>query len=244
MDLAFHPIANIFPLLGEDDLLRLRQDIATNGLAQPIVLFEGKILDGRNRYTACKLAGVQPITREFTGTRAEALAYVWSTNVERRHLTSSQIAVAAVYREKLDAEYAAAVEAMRDKAKKRENVGKPSSVQKIVPTEKDTSQLTDHKLAEAAGTNREYLAKARKLAEASPELADEVLNGKKKLSAAIKEAFPKKDEEFAESKESWDVTKMIQELCDDVARLLDKWPEDKQTQASHWIRVVLKRRGL
>ena len=61
----FHPIAAIFPLMGEDELQALADDIRDNGLRNPILRFEGKILDGRNRLTACRLAGVEPRFEEF-----------------------------------------------------------------------------------------------------------------------------------------------------------------------------------
>jgi hypothetical protein len=49
----FHPFANLFPLLEAEELRALKDDIARNGLHDPIVLHEGQILDGRNRFLAC-----------------------------------------------------------------------------------------------------------------------------------------------------------------------------------------------
>ncbi len=86
-----HPFANLFPLLEGEDLQRLADDIRENGLHHPIVLYQEKILDGRNRYRACEIAGVELDARdfsEFNGTDDEALALVISLNVTRRHLTT------------------------------------------------------------------------------------------------------------------------------------------------------------
>jgi len=77
-------------------LKALTADIRTNGLRTPIVLHEGKILDGRNRYQACKLAGIKPRFDEFEGTDTEALTMVLSINIARRHLTTTQRAALAV----------------------------------------------------------------------------------------------------------------------------------------------------
>jgi hypothetical protein len=48
MNLEFHALATLFPLLDGAGFDELVADIRTHGLREPIVLFEGKVLDGRN----------------------------------------------------------------------------------------------------------------------------------------------------------------------------------------------------
>lgn len=89
----FHEYAHIFPRLSEVELQQLADDITENGLKNPITLYQGKILDGRNRYLACELAGVEPFYTELTN--ADPLKYVISLNLNRRHLNESQRGVVA-----------------------------------------------------------------------------------------------------------------------------------------------------
>jgi ParB-like chromosome segregation protein Spo0J len=86
--LESHPLANLFPLLEGSEFEELVADIKANGLVEPIVMFEDKILDGRNRYRACLAAGVEPAFRPFMGD--DPLAYIISLNLRRRHLTAEQ----------------------------------------------------------------------------------------------------------------------------------------------------------
>lgn len=70
----------------------IANDILANGfrLDRAIATYEGKILDGRHRYEAALKAGVDPIFAEFQGTKEEAIAYVTSENVARRHLNNKE----------------------------------------------------------------------------------------------------------------------------------------------------------
>lgn len=186
--MEWHPVACIFPMLSDDELQRLASDIGQFGQREPIVLFEGKVLDGRNRWLACQFADIEPTTIEFSGTPAEAINFVWSTNFYRRHLNPGQAAAAVVKRERFDAEFAAAVEAIKAAAPKNNNAKKygNSPVQIFEPV-KDNSKLTDHKIAEAAGTNRTYVAAARKLLDDRPDLFEQVQRGELKLDKASKQ---------------------------------------------------------
>ena len=103
--MKFHEIADIFPMLAKDELQSLSEDIKRQGQLEPIYLFEGKILDGRNRFLACRQAKVEPRTKEFRGSSEDAVAYVWSANVERRHLNEGQLSAAGLEREELVARY-------------------------------------------------------------------------------------------------------------------------------------------
>lgn len=81
--LTAHPYADAWPLMVGDELDELTEDIATQGLLQPIILLDGLILDGRNRYAACLGAGVPPVFEDYTGD--DPLSFVQSANGARRH---------------------------------------------------------------------------------------------------------------------------------------------------------------
>ena len=85
-----HDLSKLFPPISEEDFGKLVADIKANGLHQHIVRYQGKILDGNNRYRACSLAGIEPTFAEFTGIDADAQRYVISANIHRRHLSPDQ----------------------------------------------------------------------------------------------------------------------------------------------------------
>lgn len=94
-DRTAHPAADLFPLMGADELASLAEDIKANGLRHPVVLAaDGRVLDGRNRLAACKLAGVEPQFTTLDG-EADPWTVAISLNVKRRNLTKGQTAIAA-----------------------------------------------------------------------------------------------------------------------------------------------------
>ena len=90
--LTAHPYADAWPMLDADDLTALATDIGINGLRDPIVIYDGKILDGRNRHAACAAAGVTPVYEDFHGDDDDALAFVQSVNNGRRHQSKGSLA--------------------------------------------------------------------------------------------------------------------------------------------------------
>jgi len=93
--LKFHEYAELFPLMTGSDYNALLDDIRDNGQHELIVLFEGKILDGRNRYRACHDLDFEPRTISFEGDRKAALDFALSKNLHRRQLTVAQRALIA-----------------------------------------------------------------------------------------------------------------------------------------------------
>ena len=75
----FHPIANLLPLTEGEQLDALVEDIRANGLQEPIVIYEGLILDGRNRKIACEKAGGTPRYVQYMG--GAPLANMLSANL-------------------------------------------------------------------------------------------------------------------------------------------------------------------
>lgn len=94
--LEAHPIADMFPLIEGEAFDELVLSVKKHGLIQPIVLLEGKILDGRNRYRACLAAGVEPDFADFDEKDpAKWSGLVDALNIQRRHLNDSQRAIIA-----------------------------------------------------------------------------------------------------------------------------------------------------
>jgi len=170
--MEYHELANIFPLVDGEEFQELVKDIKANGQREAITTYQGKILDGRNRYRACLEAGVEPTTKQYVGN--DPLSFVVSLNLHRRHLKSSQRAAIAVESEgllqKLETEA---------KARKRHGgEGRPigDNLRELIPAgyqgrnyrEADTNRIS-HQLAEIFGTNRKYIEQVKQVKQNDPE---------------------------------------------------------------------------
>lgn len=85
-----HDLSGLFGDMPKDDFAKLVDDIQRHGLQHPIVTWNGEIIDGWHRYTACKKAGVTPTFTEFSGDDKKALRFVMQENALRRHLNEAQ----------------------------------------------------------------------------------------------------------------------------------------------------------
>ena len=159
MNYELHPLCTLFPRLSGAEFDALREDIKTNGLRAPIVLHEGMILDGGNRYRACLEAGIDPEFITFDG--GNLVAFVLSANLHRRHMSAGQ--------------QAAIVASAQDWAK-AQGSGRPESGQ-------DCPLSTTKERAAASGAHINTQKMADKVAKADPDLAKKVAHGEVSLPA-------------------------------------------------------------
>lgn len=201
INMKFHEVADIFPMMSSEEYESLKADIKQNGLLQPIWTHEGQIIDGRNRYNACVDLGIFPQYQTWDSA-GSLVAFVVSLNLQRRHLNSSQKAMVA-----LEVERLLAVEARERLSEAGKNFGrgmnkdeKPSqnfdypmfddlpkapqlnSAQKATVAVEVEKHLVNERKASAqaakiVGTNRQYVSDAKAIQKAAPEVAKAVVSG-------------------------------------------------------------------
>src|ERR1019366_2646886 len=162
-EMKVHPAAALFPMMSDVELNALAADITKNGLEHPIVvlvegrasiggderydLYEvrlrgGQILDGRNRFEACRRAGVEPELCAIDSD--DPVAYVISANIHRRHLDASQRAIIAaklVTLVKGENQHAPQGAPSQERAAKLMNVGRRTVQRARVVLDKGTPEL-------------------------------------------------------------------------------------------------------
>jgi ParB/RepB/Spo0J family partition protein len=85
---SVHPALTLIPPMRRSERQGLEESIRRDGLLMPITLYQGQILDGRERLAACEKVGVEPTFREYEGD--DPLAYVLSEHLHRQHLSPGQ----------------------------------------------------------------------------------------------------------------------------------------------------------
>ena len=98
MKFTRHPLSALFSAydLAGDDLKALATSIRDQGQMHPITLWQGSIIDGFNRYQACAVYGIEPITVELPESQ-DAWEFVKAQNMTRRHMTPTErVAVLAM----------------------------------------------------------------------------------------------------------------------------------------------------
>jgi len=213
MEYELHELCAMFPLMKGKEFEDLCNDISLNGLRNPIVLYQGKILDGQNRYAACIKTNVQPRFTEYD--RVDVASYVLSQNLNRRHMEPGQRAAAvATVQDWRDAHPigALAKEAYESKSKEIGNV---------------TGLSTVADRAALSGVSDKTQRNADKIAKADPELAAKVTKGEISLPKAleiVKEKEPKK-------KKAKDDREALEKLCGiDVVERAEEPPEGPEPE--------------
>jgi N6-adenosine-specific RNA methylase IME4 len=158
-----HELCKLFPPMPDDQFEALVEDIRENGLRDPIVIHENKILDGRHRYRACQVLGRHPFIIFYDGN--DPLGYVISHNMTRRHMDESQRSMVAARIANL----------------------KQGDNRFTIETPIGGSTITQAAAASKMSVGERSVQRARKVIDkGTPELADAVDAGKIAVSVAAK----------------------------------------------------------
>jgi ParB-like chromosome segregation protein Spo0J len=173
---GFHPACLLFPKLTGFALNELAADIKERGLIEPIVLFHGQVLDGKNRLAACQIAGVKPRFVQWDGA-GSPIEWVISTNLIRRHLTPSQrAAIAHDLLPLLEAEA---------KQRQQRSRGRGKKVAKEFATFSENGKASEV-AARVARSNPRYVETIKRLAQEAPELVPKIRSGQLSVPIATR----------------------------------------------------------
>lgn len=176
MDFKEHELSKIIPSMSEEEYQGFKEDIRINGLNHPIILYEGKVLDGRHRYRACQELKIEIRTEEYKGD--QPLTYIISQNIKRRHLTQSQIAAIAVE----------LLPKLEEEAKKRQATStggkEPKLKQHVTKVSQAERGRSREHVSKLFGVGASYISDAKRIKEEKPEIFKEIKEGKTTISEA------------------------------------------------------------
>ncbi len=180
--LTNHPATDIFPMIDDEAYQELLADIREKGQLEDIVLYKGQVLDGRHRLRACRELGIDPEFCELDGAdEADAIAYTYSLNLHRRHLTTSQRSMVA----------ARAKESFAGPAKERRKRKPANSVVEDFPPQKRKARDAAGAAVGVSGKSVDHAAAV--IEHGTPELIQAVDSGRMSVSKAAKIAKPTSD---------------------------------------------------
>lgn len=179
----WHRIVTVFPKMADELVQDMADSIAEHGQLDPITLHDGKVLDGRNRILACKLAGVKPTFTMFVENGVPPFMWAYLKNKERRQLTTGQKAACAV-----EAKPLLETEAKQHQRSAGNPLGKAKSG--LLKNEKSTFEKpihVDKSVAKQFGVSAGYVHAAQKVKDASPALFERVHLGEISIPEAQKQ---------------------------------------------------------
>lgn len=180
---------SLIPPLSDDEYERLEKSILAEGVRNPIITWNGTIIDGHNRYHICDEHGIEcPQVEHQFESRDAAKIWIIENQFGRRNLSKYDRSVLAL---KLEPLYAA-------EAKRRVQAtqfGSTATQKSAEPTEKGE---TRDKVAAAAGVSHDTIRKvkvieqeAAKGNETAVAARDAVRSGGKSIHRAFTEIQPK-----------------------------------------------------
>lgn len=161
----------LIPPLTDDEYKLLENSILTEGLREPILVWNGIIIDGHNRYEICKKHNLPIFTKEISfSSRDEALLWILNNQLGRRNLTPYQKAKLALAKGKLLEK-----EARARQLSKLKHVNESIVFQNSEKREDNGKFWVHEQLEKEFGISHDTLNKVKKIEEKAPEPIKEKL---------------------------------------------------------------------
>ena len=148
---------NLIPPLSADEFSRLEKSILAEGVREPIITWNGVIVDGHNRYAICQKHAIEYQNRERQfESRDAAKIWIIENQFGRRNLSAYSRGLLALELEPL---YAA--EAKRRQVNSGKNYGRGQ--EKVVQNSSQPidASKTREKVAKAAGVSHDTIRKIK-----------------------------------------------------------------------------------
>jgi len=194
-----HSLSLIFPPMSKGDFDQLASDISSNGLLEPITLYEDQILDGRNRYRACVNTGVSPKFVDYEGD--DPLTFVISKNLSRSHLDESQRAMVAARLANMKQhsnQYNNGQANLPDHISQKNAAEKLNVGDRSVRSARKVIESGDKNLIQAVENGSIAVSVAEKIARLDPEEREQVISASRPEQAIKKATRQKKEVELAQ----------------------------------------------
>ena len=185
-DLAVDPeFRDLIPPLNEEELKLLEESLVADGCESPLIVWNGVIIDGHNRYAICQKHDIPfSIQEKDFSSRDEAMLWMLRNQLGRRNLNNYQRVELVLKFEPL----------VKNAAEQRMMAGKAANPVPTLAQGQTKGRTRDH-LSEAAGVSHGTFAKAKKLVQsADEETKRELRAGKVTVNHAYTELLEKEHE--------------------------------------------------
>ena len=185
-DLTVDPeFRDLIPPLNEEELKLLEESLVADGCESPLIVWNGVIVDGHNRYAICRKHEIPfAIQEKNFSSRDGAMLWMLRNQLGRRNLNNYQRVELVLKFEPL----------VKNAAEQRMMAGKAANPVPTLAQGQTKGRTRDH-LSEAAGVSHGTFAKAKKLIQsADEETKRELRAGKVTVNRAYTELLEKEHE--------------------------------------------------
>jgi len=192
-------LESLIPPLSNEEFKQLERNILEEGIREPLITWNGILIDGHNRYKIAQEHDMnyETIEKEFDNIN-RVKEWMINNQFGRRNLSNYQRSVLALQLE----------DVFREKAK--ENQGNRNDIKQISAESKPIE--TRQEIAKVANVSHDTIAKVKKIeANATPEVKARLNTGTMSINEAYKEI--KKEEKIEETrKEKNEIIKQVEAI--------------------------------